>query len=63
MYTVKVNNGDPNGLDKALKILKGKVIRDGMMEELYRRRAFETPKQHRERKLRFKAKLAKLRNS
>ena len=63
MYTVKVNNSDPNGLDKALKILKGKVIRDGMMEELYRLRAFENPKQRRERKQRFKTKLAKLRNS
>jgi ribosomal protein S21 len=63
MYTVKVNNSDPNGLDKALKVLKGKVIRDGMMEELYRLRAFENTKQRRERKQRFKAKLAKLRNS
>lgn len=63
MYTVKVNNSDPNGLDKALKVLKGKVIRDGMMEELYRLRAFETPKERKERKLRFKTKLAKLRNS
>jgi small subunit ribosomal protein S21 len=63
MYTVKVNNNDPNGLDKALKALKGKVIKDGMMEELYRLRAHETPKQRRERKQRFKVKLAKLKNS
>lgn len=63
MYIVKVRKDDPNGLDKALKILKGKVIKDGMMEELYRLRAYETPKQRRERKLRFKTKLAKLRNS
>lgn len=63
MYIVKVNNNDPNGLDKALKVLKGKVIKDGLMEELYRKRAFETPKQRRERKLRFKVKLSKLKNS
>lgn len=63
MYTVKVRKDDPNGLDKALKQLKAKVIKDGMMEELYRLRAHETPKQRRERKLRFKTKLAKLKNS
>lgn len=63
MYTVKVKQGDPNGLDKALKQLKMKVIKDGMMEELYRLRAHETPKQRRERKQRFKVKLAKLKNS
>jgi ribosomal protein S21 len=63
MYTVKVKQGDPNGLDRALKQLKVKVIQDGMMEELYRLRAHETPKERRERKQRFKVKLAKLRNS
>lgn len=63
MYIVKVKQGDPNGLDKALKQLKAKVIKDGMMEELYRLRAHETPKQRRERKQRFKVKLAKLKNS
>jgi ribosomal protein S21 len=62
MYIVKVKKGDPNGLDKALKQLKSKVIKDGLMETLYRLRAFETPKEKQERKLRFKAKLAKLKN-
>ena len=63
MYIVKVKQGDPNGLDKALKQLKSKVIRDGLMEDLYRLRAHETPKERRERKQRFKVKLAKLKNS
>lgn len=63
MYIVKVKQGDPNGLDRALKQLKSKVIRDGLMEDLYRLRAFETPKERRERKQRFKVKLAKLKNS
>jgi small subunit ribosomal protein S21 len=63
MYTVKVKQGDPNGLEKALKSLKSKVIQDGLMENLYRLRAFETPKQKKERKLRFKTKLAKLKRS
>lgn len=63
MYIVKVKKNDPNGVDKALKQLKNKVIKDGLMEDLYRLRAFETPKERRERKQRFKVKLSKLKNS
>jgi small subunit ribosomal protein S21 len=63
MYIVKVRQSDPNGLEKALKQLKSKVIKDGLMEDLYRLRAHETPKQRRERKIRFKVKLSKLKNS
>jgi ribosomal protein S21 len=61
MYTVKVGKSE-GSLDRALKSLKSKVIKDGLMETLYRLRAHETPKQKRERKQKFKAKLAKLKS-
>lgn len=55
MYTVKVgkNEGD---LERALKRLKSKVIEDGLMEELYRLRSYENPREKAKRKERIKYK-------
>lgn len=47
-------------LDKALKRLKGKIDAEGIMDVLRAKRAFETPKEKRERKQRLVAKKAKL---
>jgi len=47
-------------LDKALKRLKAKIDADGIMDTVRAKRAFETPKQRRERKRRLTAKKEKL---
>lgn len=62
MYAVKVGK-EEGALERALKRLKSKVIEDGLMEELYRLRSYENPKQRAKRKerIRFK-KLALSRN-
>jgi ribosomal protein S21 len=60
MYTIKIKNKE--FLDIALKKLKTLVINDGLMDQLYSKRAFETPKQKRERKRRFQQKLNKIKN-
>jgi small subunit ribosomal protein S21 len=52
MPEVIVRKGEP--IDRALKRLKNKLDAEGIMEEVRRLRAFETPSQ----KLRRKAKLA-----
>ena len=52
MPEVIVRKGEP--IDRALKRLKNKLDSEGIMEEVRRLRAFETPGQ----KLRRKAKLA-----
>jgi small subunit ribosomal protein S21 len=52
MPEVIVRKGEP--IDRALKRLKNKLDSEGIMEEVRRLRAFETPSQ----KLRRKAKLA-----
>jgi small subunit ribosomal protein S21 len=61
MYIVKVgsNEGD---LDRALKRLKSKILSDGLMEDIYRRRAFENPREKKKRKERLKYKKMALRN-
>lgn len=47
-------------LDKALKRLKGKIDAEGILDTVRAKRAFETPKQRRERKQRLIAKKAKM---
>ena len=46
-------------LDKALKRLKAKVDTEGILDTLRAKRAFETPKQKRERKKKLAIKKAK----
>lgn len=51
---------DPKmSLDRALKRLKMKLTIEGVMEQVRSKRAFENPKQKRERKIKQKAKFAK----
>jgi ribosomal protein S21 len=57
MYIVKLPKGsgaDKFALDKALKKLKDKVKKDGLMEELKRRRNFLTKAKKQKRNSRFK---------
>ena len=61
MYTVKVGTGE-GALDKALKRLKSNIIEDGLMEELYRLRSFENPRDKAKRKERIKFKKMALKN-
>jgi len=52
--------GDPKlALDKALQRLKNKLTTEGVMDTVRSKRAFETPKERRERKLRQRLKLIK----
>lgn len=57
--TVMVKKGEP--VDRALKRLKNKLDGEGILEEMRRRRAFETPTQRRQRKLRTASKRNKVR--
>jgi small subunit ribosomal protein S21 len=51
---------DPKmSLDRALKRLKMKLTIEGVMDQVRSKRAFENPKQKRERKIKQKAKYAK----
>jgi small subunit ribosomal protein S21 len=59
MRGVTVKKGEP--VDRALKRLKTKLDTEGILEEMRRRRAFETPTERRQRKLRSAAKRNKLR--
>ena len=61
MYTVTVGTGE-GALDRALRKLKSKVIEDGLMEELYRLRSYETPMMRIKRKERIKHKKQALKN-
>lgn len=61
MYTVQVGKGE-GALDRALKKLKSKVLEDGLMEELYRLRSYETPRERFKRKERIKHKKQALKN-
>lgn len=61
MYTVKVGTGE-GALDRALKRLKSNIIEDGLMEELYRLRSFENPRDKAKRKERIKFKKMALKN-
>ncbi len=51
---------DPKvALDRALQRLKNKLSIEGVIEQLKAKRAYENPKQKRERKIKQKAKYAK----
>lgn len=58
MYTVQIRKGEE--LDVALKRLKSKVLMDGLMDDLYRLRAFENPREKKKRKLKLRHKKQKL---
>lgn len=61
---VKLKRGegiDPKiELDKALKRLKAKMDTEGVLDTVRAKRAFETPKEKRERKLKLAIKKAKM---
>lgn len=54
MPEVEVKKGE--SIDRALKRLKGKMENEGIIEEMRRLRAFETPTQKTKRKARANAK-------
>jgi small subunit ribosomal protein S21 len=58
MPEIIVRKGEP--IDRALKRLKGKIDAEGIMDEVRRLRAFETPVQRTRRKAKNNAKRAKL---
>ncbi len=58
MPEVLVRKGEP--IDRALKRLKNKLDAEGLMEEVRRLRAFETPTQKTKRKARANAKRMKM---
>ena len=51
MYEVKVLKGEE--IERTLKRLKNKILADGLMEELYSRRAYENPREKKKRKQRL----------
>lgn len=59
MRGVNVKKGEP--VDRALKRLKTKLDTEGILEEMRRRRAFESPTQRRLRKQRTAPKRHKVR--
>lgn len=58
MAEVVVRKGEP--IDRALKRLKGKIDADGILDEVRRLRAFETPTQKARRKAKNNAKRSKM---
>jgi small subunit ribosomal protein S21 len=56
---VEIKKGEP--VDRALKRLKTKLDSEGILEEMRRRRAFETPTDRFQRKLRTASKRNKIR--
>lgn len=58
MRSVTVKKGEP--IDRALKRLKNKLDSEGILEEMRRRRAFETPMDERRRKARSASKRNKV---
>jgi small subunit ribosomal protein S21 len=56
---VELKKGEP--VDRALKRLKTKLDSEGILEEMRRRRAFETPTDRFQRKLRTASKRNKIR--
>lgn len=54
MPEIEIKKGEP--IERALKRLKGKMEAEGVMEEIRRLRAFETPAQKTKRKARANAK-------
>ena len=59
MPEIQVKKGEP--VDRALKRLKTKLESEGILEEVRRLRAFETPKEKTRRKARAAAKRGKVR--
>ncbi len=59
MPEVQVRKGEP--VDRALKRLKTKLEMEGILEEVRRLRAHETPKERTKRKARASAKRGKIR--
>jgi small subunit ribosomal protein S21 len=59
MREVQVRKGEP--VDRALKRLKTKLEMEGILEEVRRLRAHETPKERTKRKARATAKRGKIR--
>ena len=59
MPEVIVRKGEP--IDRALKRLKTKLDTEGVLEEIRRRRSFETPTERKQRKLRTASKRNKIR--
>ena len=59
MRGVILKKGEP--VDRALKRLKTKLDAEGILEEMRRRRAFETPTERKQRKLRSASKRNKIR--
>jgi len=59
MRGVTINKGEP--VDRALKRLKTMLDNEGILEEMRRRRAFETPVERAARKCRSSAKRKKQR--
>lgn len=58
MPEVSVRKGEP--IDRALKRLKSKLDSEGILEEVRRLRAFETPTQKTRRKARANAKRGRI---
>jgi small subunit ribosomal protein S21 len=58
MPEVIVKKGEP--IDRALKRLKNKLDAEGILDEVRRLRAFETPTQKSKRKARINAKRVKM---
>ena len=59
MTEIQISKGEP--VDRALKRLKTKLEMDGILEEVRRLRAHETPKERTKRKARASAKRGKIR--
>jgi small subunit ribosomal protein S21 len=59
MRGVNIQKGEP--VDRALKRLKSMLDSEGILEEMRRRRAFETPVERQKRKSRAAAKRKRLR--
>jgi small subunit ribosomal protein S21 len=59
MRGITLKKGEP--VDRALKRLKTKLDAEGILEEMRRRRAFETPTERKQRKLRSASKRNKIR--
>jgi small subunit ribosomal protein S21 len=59
MRGVIMKKGEP--VDRALKRLKTKLDTEGILEEMRRRRSFETPTERKARKLRSASKRNKIR--
>lgn len=58
MFEVKKREGE--SIDRLLKRLKDAIDKDGLMDEVRRLRAFETPQQKKKRKLKNAHRRAKI---